>query len=329
MTLAPALPMVDPPMLPQQPVTLIGASKAMQHVLDLCRRVAPTRATVLITGETGTGKELVARYIHRHSPRRDKPLVVFNCHGVPDTLLESELFGHERGAFTGAIQSRSGTFERAHGTTLLLDEVGDVPRAAQAKLLRLLQERRVSRLGGTANLEIDVRVIATTRYDLRSLVQHGRFREDLLYRLNVFPIHVPPLRERREDIPRLATHFLESAARHNRSRQSGFSELATALLVSYHWPGNARQLQAVIERALLLGGGKTITERDLPAEVVGGFLPPQTGESPSSLTYAQRLLVTRAMHENAWNYGPAAKQLGISTHVLRQLVATLQVRRAD
>ncbi len=329
MKLAAAPAMIDPPMLPQKPVVLLGRSRAVQHVLELSRRVAPTRSSVLITGETGVGKELVARYVHRHSPRRDKPMVVFNCHNVPDTLLESELFGYERGAFTGAIQSRSGLFERANGSTLLLDEVGDVPRPAQAKLLRLLQEKRYSRLGGTAVFETDVRIIATTRYDLRSLVQHGRFREDLLYRVNVFPIHVPPLRDRREDIPALAVHFLEMAARHNRSRQSGISDQAMALLVSYHWPGNARQLQSVIERALLLSAGKQVTERDLPCEVVGELVPPCDGETASSLTYVQRLMVARALHETSWNFARASERLGVSIHVLRQLVAALNIRRSD
>jgi transcriptional regulator with GAF, ATPase, and Fis domain len=310
-----------------KPVTLVGAARNMGHMLDLCFRVAPTRSTVLVTGETGVGKELVARLIHRRSPRRDKPMVVFDCHGVPDTLLESELFGHERGAFTGAIQSRSGLFERANGSTLLLDEVGEIPLPAQAKLLRILQDRKFQRLGGTATFESDVRIIASTRHDLRALVQQGKFREDLFYRLNVFPVHVPPLRERREDVARLATHLLESVARHNRSRQQGISSEAMALLISYHWPGNVRQLQSVLERALLLSLGDPITESHLPPEIVEGFIPPKKGESASSLTYAQRLMVTRVLHENSWNYTRAAVQLGISVHVLRQLMATLQIHR--
>ncbi|MFQ5807679.1 MAG: sigma-54 interaction domain-containing protein, partial [Phycisphaerae bacterium] len=305
------------------PNLIIGSSRAMQRVFDLCRRVAPTRSTVLIIGETGTGKEVIARHIHRHGPRRDKPMLVFTCHGVPETLLESELFGHERGAFTGAIHARSGLFERSHGSSLLLDEVGDIPPPAQAKLLRILQERRFTRLGGTATHESDVRVIATTQHDLRALVLRGQFREDLFYRLNVFPIHTPALRQRREDIAPLAIHFLEAAARHNRCRQSGFSDQALALLISYHWPGNVRQLQSLIERALLLSAGEQITEAHLPGEVVGGFVPPQEGETVTSLAYAQRLLVTRALHENSWSFAKAAGQLGISVHVLRQMIAKL------
>ena len=311
------------------PNPIIGTSRALQRVFDLCRRVASTRSTVLIDGETGTGKEVIARHIHRHSPRRDKPMLVFNCHGVPGTLLESELFGHERGAFTGAIQARSGLFERSNGSTLLLDEVGDIPQSAQAKLLRILQERRFTRLGGTTTHESDVRVIATTHHDLRAMVLHGRFREDLFYRLNVFPVHMPALRQRREDIAPLAIHFLESAARQNRCRQSGISGEGLALLISFDWPGNVRQLQSVIERALLLSGGDAITEQHLPPEIVGGFLPPQAGESASSLTYAQRLLVARALHENRWSFAKAASQLGVSGHVLRQMIARLNIRRSD
>lgn len=318
---------VDPEITSGRSVSLIGFSRGLRHLVELCDRVAATRATVLITGETGVGKELIARHIHRHSPRRDKAMHVFHCSGVPETLLESEIFGHERGAFTGAIQSRSGIFERANGSTLLIDEVGDVPLGAQTKLLRILQERRFSRLGGAAELESDVRIIATTHHDLRALVQKSKFREDLFYRLNVFPIHVPALRERREDIAPLAAHLLGTIARRERCRQSGITDLAMAAIISYHWPGNSRQLQSVIERALLLSSGDPIDLCHLPPEVTRGFVPPQDGETASSLSYAQRLLVARALHECHWNYSKAASRIGVSAHVLRQLVATLQIRR--
>ena len=308
---------------------LLGASRAIQRIKELCRRVANTRATVLISGETGVGKEVVASTIHRSSSRRDKPMLVFNCHGVPESLLESELFGHERGAFSGAIQARSGLFERAHGSTLLLDEVGDVPLAAQAKLLRILQEKRFERLGGSATHEIDVRVIAVTRYDLRSLVARGKFREDLYYRLNVFPIHVAPLRERREDISALATHFLQETARRNRSRQASLSDQAMTLLISFDWPGNVRELQSVIERATLLSMGGLIDERHLPPEVVRGFSPPREGEKVNSLRYAQRLIIQRTLHEHTWDFAKAAQSIGVTVHVLRQLMATLGIRRGD
>ena len=311
-----------------KPKPVVGKSRAMQRVLDLCHRVAPTCATVLITGETGTGKELFAQYIHRHSPRRDKPIVVFNCQGVPETLLESELFGYERGAFTGAVRAHSGVFERGNGTTLLIDEVGDVPLAAQAKLLRVLQERRSTRLGGTAPHAVDVRVIATTQHDLRGMAQHGQFREDLFYRLNVFPIHVPPLRERREDIRPLAVFLLEAIARQNRTRQSGFTDEALALLIGHRWRGNARELRAVVERALLMSAGEPIAAEHLPLDVAGGFLPPEPGESATSLAYSQRLLVARTLFETHWDLARAAIQLGVSTHVLRQMVARLGVTRS-
>jgi len=319
----------DPPSTAAALVPIIGVSAPFRRVLDLCDRVAPTRSTVLVTGETGVGKEFIARYIHRKSPRRGRTMITFNAHGAPEQLLESELFGHERGAFTGAIHSRSGIFERSNGSTLLIDEVGDIPLSAQAKLLRVLQDRTFTRLGGSASFESDVRVVATTQHDLRAQAMRGKFREDLFYRLNVFPIHMPPLRERREDIARLATHYLESAARRNRTRQSGVSDQALAILISYHWPGNLRELQSVMERALLLSGGAQVTERELPSEVIGGFVPPEEGESPNSLAYAQRLLVARALHENRWSFARAASQLGVSTHVLRQLIAKYDIRRAD
>lgn len=307
--------------------TVLGASRAMRRVLDLCQRIAPTNSTVLISGETGTGKEVVARYIHKLSPRRDHPMVVFHCAAVPETLIESELFGHERGAFTGATQPRAGLFERGNNGTLLLDEVGDIALTAQAKLLRVLQERRFSRLGSTATYESDARFIATTHQDLLAMSQRGQFREDLFYRLNVFPIHVPPLRERREDIGPLARFFLENYARQHRCKQSGISDNANAILVSYHWPGNARQLQSVIERALLLSGGEQITESHLPEEICGGFVSPSVGESASSLDYGHRLIISRALFECNWEFAKAAARLGVSSHVLRQLVARFGLKR--
>ncbi len=306
---------------------LVAEARSMTRVLDLCERIAPTRSTVLLTGETGVGKELIARYIHRLSARRDHPIVVFHCAACPETLLESELFGHERGAFTGATQPRAGLFERANGGTLLLDEVGDIAAAAQGKLLRVLQERVFSRLGGSATYESDARFIATTHHDLLKLARHGKFREDLFYRLNVFPIHVPPLRERREDIAPLVRHFMDSIARHQRGKHGGVTEEAMAILVSYHWPGNIRQLHAVIERAMLLAEGAAINEKHLPPDVCAGFVAPRNGETASTLAYCQRLMVSRALFESNWDMGRAARDLGVSPHVLRQMAARLGVKR--
>ena len=299
----------------------------MRRVLELCANVAPTRATVLITGETGTGKELIARLVHARSPRRDKPLVACHCAAIPETLLESELFGHERGAFTDALQSRAGLFERGDGGTLLLDEVGDIPPPAQAKLLRVIQEGRFSRLGATRSQASDVRIVATTRHNLPDLVQRGRFREDLYYRLSTFPIRVPPLRERREDVAILATRFLESAARRNRCEHAGISETAITLLISHNWPGNVRELQSTVERALLLAQAGQITQQHLPAELLSGFVPPRAGESASSLAYAQRLIVARALHEHGWNLTRAADRLGVSVDVLKRMISRLELHR--
>ncbi len=307
--------------------TVLGASRAMRRVFELAARIASTRSTVLISGETGTGKEVVARYIHKLSPRRDHSMVVFHCAACPESLMESEIFGHERGAYTGATHPRAGVFERAHGGTLLLDEVGDLAPASQGKLLRVLQERRLSRLGSTATLDCDARIVATTHRDLLKLAQRGLFREDLFYRLNVFPLHVPPLRLRREDIPYLAKYFTESFARQHRSRQSGVTDEAMAILVSYHWPGNVRELQSAIERALLLAEGDPITPEHLPPDVRAGFIRPVCGESLTSLSYGQRLMVSRALFETHWDFSRAAAHLGVSPHVLRQMVARMGLKR--
>ena len=238
---------------------IVGQSEALAGVLDLVARVASQEATVLITGESGTGKELIARAIHAASPRAREPFVVVNCAALPDTLLESELFGHEKGAFTGAERRRPGRFELADGGTLFLDEVSEITPSAQVKLLRVLQERTLERLGSTETFRIDVRVLAATNRDLAVLVETGNFREDLFYRLNVFPLHLPPLRERREDIPELARHFLA-----RRVPPVAITEAALEILMSYDWPGNVRELENVLERAgILAGPGREIGAVDL------------------------------------------------------------------
>src|SRR3954471_4274713 len=231
---------------------LVGRSPAMSRLRQLIDRVAPTDATVLITGESGTGKEMISREFYRRSPRRGQPFIKVNCAAVSQTLIESEFFGHERGAFTGATERREGRFELANNGTLLLDEVSEIPPALQAKLLRVLQEREFERVGGSRTIKVNVRIIATSNRDLLSNVSKGEFRQDLYYRLNVFPVHVPSLRERVEDIPLLADHFLRRFTRKHGIKVTGFSESAQAAMLAYRWPGNVRELQNTVERAVIL-----------------------------------------------------------------------------
>ncbi len=245
---------------------IVGKSKVMRQVFEIIEKVAQTRASVMITGESGTGKELIAKAIHFNSPRRDKKFVSVNCSALPETLLESELFGHERGAFTGAITQRKGRFELAHDGTLFLDEVSDMSSAVQAKLLRVLQEMKFERVGGTTTLEVDARLVTASNRDLRQEVEAGRFREDLYYRLKVVHIKVPPLRERRIDIPLLVNHFLEKAAKANGMPVKGVSKDALKYLYEYEWTGNVRELENVIERAVIFCDGDEVRPQDLPEE---------------------------------------------------------------
>jgi DNA-binding NtrC family response regulator len=251
----------------------LGHSEPMTRVFSLIERVAETDSTVLILGESGTGKELVARTIHFNGPRAEKPLVPVNCGAIPDTLLESELFGHERGAFTGAHATRIGRFELADGGTIFLDEIGDMTQALQVKLLRVLQERCFERVGGAKPIQVDVRVLAATNRDLETAVREGRFREDLYYRLNVIPIVVPPLRDRTDDIPLLFEHFLDTCNAQKRKAVTGIAPDAMRRLVNYPWPGNVRELENLVERLVILKGQGTITLEDLPDKVVRGDSP--------------------------------------------------------
>ena len=248
---------------------LVGDSPRMKEVMELIDRIAPTHSTVLICGESGTGKELAARAIHARSPRRERPFVSINCGAMPDELLESELFGHARGSFTGAVTSKKGLFEVADGGTLFLDEIGDTTPAMQVKLLRSLQERRVRRVGGTEETEINVRVLAATNQDLEALVRERRFREDLYYRINVIQVRMPALREKPEDIPRLAQHFIQKYAALMGKRIAGVSDDALARLREHDWPGNVRELENVIERAVALAPGETITASELLRDLGG------------------------------------------------------------
>jgi len=248
---------------------IIGGSPAMLRTLELVNQVAASTATVLIQGESGTGKELIANALHHGSPRRDRPFIKVNCAALPETLLESELFGYERGAFTGAVARKEGRFELADGGTLFMDEIGDLSPATQAKLLRVLQEGEFERLGGTRTLRVDIRLVAATNADLARLVQEKRFREDLFYRLNVITVQIPPLRERMEDIPLLAQHFLRRFAAKNAKSITGYTDEAMDLLQTYDWPGNVRELENVIERAVVLTRGSMISAADLPERLVG------------------------------------------------------------
>ncbi|MBI4639754.1 MAG: sigma-54-dependent Fis family transcriptional regulator [Candidatus Tectomicrobia bacterium] len=243
---------------------IIGKSKVMQELFDLIQRIAKSKATVMIYGKSGTGKELVAKAIHYNSPRRKGPFVVVNCSALPETLLESELFGHVKGAFTGAMANKKGLFEEAQGGTIFLDEIGEISQTIQVKLLRVLQEGEIKRVGESSSIRVDFRLIAATNRDLKEAVAEGRFREDLFYRLNVIPLILPELRERREDIPLLAHHFLLKYGQENSSEIRDISKEAMEILVNYPWPGNVRELENVIERAITLGRSQTILLSDLP-----------------------------------------------------------------
>ncbi len=249
------------------PVSIVGQSQALRATLDVIRQAAASSATVLLLGESGTGKELFARALHDNSPRAHGPFVAINCAAIPESILESELFGYERGAFTGAVQRKEGRFERASGGTLLLDEVGELPASVQAKLLRVLQEGEIERLGGTQVVRVDCRVVAATNRDLATLVRDGRFREDLYYRLNVIQVTLPPLRDRPEDIPVLANHFLARAATKNQKTLRGATAAAMSALEAYAWPGNVRELENAIERAVVLSRDPEIDIDDLPESV--------------------------------------------------------------
>ncbi|MDI6710257.1 MAG: sigma-54 dependent transcriptional regulator [Thermoanaerobacterales bacterium] len=299
---------------------IIGETPAMVKIRDLITRVAPTDATVLVTGESGTGKEVVAVAIHRLSQRASGPFVTVNCAAIPEQLLESELFGHEKGAFTGATSSRIGRFELADNGTIFLDEIAEMSPTMQAKLLRVLQEHTFERLGGATPVHVNIRVVAATNKDLEKAVKEGKFREDLFYRLNVIRIHLPPLRERREDIPLLAAHFLEKFCPANRGCR--ISEEAMELLLAYDWPGNVRELQNVLERAVILSTDGVIGPDHLPHEFhpAGGLLRnklvPASLPEGSTLKNMEAELIARALAECGGNRSRAAKKLGIARTTL-------------
>ena len=307
----------------QPTANFIGKSTAFNAALALCRKVAPQATTVLLTGETGTGKEMAARAIHGLSPRCDQPFVAVNCAALPESLVESELFGHEQGAFTGATAQRQGKFELANTGTLLLDEIGDLELNMQAKLLRVLEAHEFTRVGGSEPVFCDVRVIAATNRDLKADSESGRFRIDLYYRLNVFPIRLPALRERLDDLPLLIEHLMAQVVPSMGITAPNINDEAMACLHRYRWPGNVRELRNVIERALLLADGQ-IQLKHLPSEIAQA-----TGEAevsgdgqpaPSALAEQERKLVLDALQQNNWNQSAAARQLGITRDILRYRV---------
>jgi DNA-binding NtrC family response regulator len=300
---------------------IIGRSASMQEIFGTVARIAPTRATVLLCGESGVGKDVIARAIHHHSPRKDRPFVKINCTAIPENLMESELFGYEKGAFTGANMSKAGKFETANTGSVFLDEIGDVPGSIQVKLLRVLQDREFERLGSNRTLHTDVRVIAATNVDLREALEQGTFREDLYYRLNVVPINIPPLRERKEDIPYLVDHFAQKFG-------GSITEGALERLTAYHWPGNVRELENVVERSILLASGPRVEAEDVridtsqrsrpAAGTTDHFLP-----EGMTLDQYEQSLIREALKRADGNKSQAARLLGLTRNALRYRLAQM------
>jgi len=312
--------------------TLIGEHPEFIKILKLAHRIAPTNSTVLIRGESGTGKEMIARMIHDLSPRKKMPFVRVNCAAIPENLLESELFGHEKGAFTGAHSKRIGKFERAHRGTIFLDEVGEITPMLQTKLLHFLQFKEFERLGGNVNIKINVRIIAATNKNLEEAIKNNEFREDLFYRLNVVPVYLPPLRERLTDIPLLVYHFISKLNPELNLKVEGISDEALYLLQKYHWPGNIRELENIIERAMVIGNGKKIQTNELPQEIFGILSEVRTGkevfqmrEGKKSLWEVEKGLIERSLKDLNWNQSKVARELGISRNHLRYRIKKYKI----
>ncbi len=307
---------------------LIGRSEALLKVINLVNQIAPVRSTVLLSGESGVGKELVAEAIHYQSPRRDRPFVKLNCGVLTEGLIESELFGHEKGAFTGAIQQRKGRFELADTGTIFLDEISEIPPSTQVKLLRVLQEGEFERVGGSQTLKADVRVIAATNVDLEAAVAGGRFRKDLFYRLNVIHLSIPPLRDRQDDIPLLALHFLDKFCLENNRAAMGFTPEAMAALKSHYWPGNVRELQNVVERAVALCQGNMVDLADLPDEV-RRYSPEDdqiTIPVGASMEEIERLAIIQTLKKTGWDKELTARLLGIGLATLYRRLKEMEAK---
>jgi two-component system response regulator HydG len=309
---------------------MVGASPAMGHLRETILRVASADSTVLVTGETGTGKELVANALHYEGPRAGGPLVKVNCAALSETLLESELFGHEKGAFTGADRRRQGRFERADGGTLFLDEISEMGAHVQAKLLRVLQGEPFERVGGDEAVRPDVRLVAATNRDPEEAVRQGRIRQDLFYRLNIVRVEVPPLRDRREDMPLLVEHFVSRYAARHGKRIEGFSDEALAVLKAHDWPGNVRELENCVERSVILAGGETIGVRDLPPPLCGeGARTEAAGdEGVFDLQEVERRAILRALDSTGWNKARAAGRLGVFPSSLYKKMKRLRIPRS-
>ena len=306
---------------------LLGSSLCMQQVFALAQKIAPCDVSALVTGETGTGKELLARAIHGESTRAEGPFVGFSCASLAETLIEDELFGHERGAFTGALMARRGRFEAANQGTLFLDEIGDLSLALQSKLLRVLQERCIERLGSNTSLSINIRVICATHRNLPEMVKRGEFREDLYYRLNVVHLHLPSLRERRDDIPFLAQHFLQTFAQQFGKKARRFSRLVMQALEEHQWPGNVRELENVVQRAVVMAEGAAIEVWHLPLSLRNGFEAPHAPlrSYEEEVRDFKRRLIRRILEETGWCKTEAAESLGIARNYLHRLISQLQI----
>jgi len=306
---------------------IVGQSVLINRAVETANKAAASRSTILLLGESGTGKEIFARAIHNWSDRKDKPFVAINCVGLSKELLESELFGHEKGAFTGALQLKKGKMELAHGGTVFLDEVGDISTELQTKLLRFLQEREFERVGGTKPISVDVRIIAATNRDLATAIREGHFREDLYYRLNVVPLTLPPLRERKEDIPGLANYFLRRSALETKKNFTGVTQEALQKLIAYEWPGNVRELANVIESAVVLGQGPDLTPHDLPAKIVATMPKTLRGGFTyhGAIDDYRRELIAKTLAQTQGNRAAAAKILGLQRTYLSRLIKALRV----
>jgi two-component system nitrogen regulation response regulator NtrX len=320
----------------QKRYEIIGEGKAIESIQQMIRSVAPTNGRVLIRGESGTGKELVARLIHQQSLRRDKPFVEVNCAAIPEDLIESELFGHEKGSFTGATAKRRGKFEMADGGTIFLDEVGDMSLRTQAKVLRVLEEQRFERVGGTESLEVDVRVLAASNKDLVQAIGEGKFREDLYYRLNVVPLYVPPLRERRGDVPSLVNHFLCEFCKEYGKREKVMSADAMKALTEYHWPGNVRELKNLIERLIIMVPSDRIELFDVESSLgpsvsisAGIEAPPGEEALREAVDQFEKAFILERLRENNWNISRTAEKLGIERSNLHRKLKALGIKRTE